>query len=105
MILMVLQLQRQICSYALMKGQLKMNETEIKQGLKDFIVDNLGVDSDALQFSTPLFEGTEIGLDSIDSIEIISYIDETYQLSMTGVAKENFRSIDTIAAYIIANKK
>lgn len=81
-----------------------MNETEIKQGLKDFIVENLGVDADALQFETPLFEGTEIGLDSIDSIEIISYIDDTYQVSMTGVAKEHFRSIDTITAYIVAHK-
>jgi acyl carrier protein len=88
-----------------MKGKQIMNENEVKQGLKDFICENLGVDADALEFSTPLFEGTEIGLDSIDSIEIISYIDDTYQVSMTGVAKENFRSIDTIAAYIIANKK
>ena len=39
---------------------------EIKQQLKDFIVDELGVDPNELQFDTPLF-GEGIGLDSIFS--------------------------------------
>ncbi|RIA64961.1 acyl carrier protein [Anaeroplasma bactoclasticum] len=72
---------------------------EIKQQLKDFIVDELGVDPDELQFDTPLF-GEGIGLDSIDSIEIISFVDETFGVSMNGVDKTNFLSIDTIAAYV-----
>ena len=72
---------------------------EIKQQLKDFIVDELGVDSNELQFDTPLF-GEGIGLDSIDSIEIISFVDETFGVSMNGVDKTNFLSIDTIAAYV-----
>ena len=72
---------------------------EIKQQLKDFIVDELGVDPNELQFDTPLF-GEGIGLDSIDSIEIISFVDETFGVSMNGVDKTNFLSIDTIAAYI-----
>ena len=72
---------------------------EIKQQLKDFIVDELGVDLNELQFDTPLF-GEGIGLDSIDSIEIISFVDETFGVSMNGVDKTNFLSIDTIAAYV-----
>ena len=72
---------------------------EIKQQLKDFIVDELGVDPNELQFDTPLF-GEGIGLDSIDSIEIISFVDETFGVSMSGVDKTNFLSIDTIAAYV-----
>jgi acyl carrier protein len=72
---------------------------EIKQQLKDFIVSELGVDADELQFDSLLF-GEGIGLDSIDSIEIISFVDETFGVSMNGVDKENFRSIDTIAAYV-----
>ena len=72
---------------------------EIKQQLKDFIVSELGVDADELQFDTPLF-GEGIGLDSIDSIEIISFVDETFNVSMNGVDKANFLSIDTIAAYV-----
>jgi acyl carrier protein len=72
---------------------------EIKQQIKDFIVDELGVDPNELQFDTPLF-GEGIGLDSIDSIEIISFVDETFGVSMNGVDKTNFLSIDTIAAYV-----
>ena len=72
---------------------------EIKQQLKDFIVDELGVDPNELQFDTPLF-GEGIGLDSIDSIEIISFVDETFGVSMNGVDKTDFLSIDTIAAYV-----
>jgi acyl carrier protein len=72
---------------------------EIKQQLKDFFVDDLGVDPDELQFNTPLF-GEGIGLDSINSIEIISFVDETFGVSMNGVDKTNFLSIDTIAGYV-----
>ena len=47
--------------------------------------------------------GDGIGLDSIDSIELITYIDETFGVSMSGVAKENFQNINTLAAYIVSN--
>jgi len=80
-----------------------MNSEEMKEKLKDFFMSDLGVDGDVLQFDTPLF-GEEIGLDSVDSLEIISFVDSNFGVSMTGVAKENFQSIDTIAAYIEAHK-
>jgi acyl carrier protein len=76
---------------------------EMKEKLKAFFKSDLGVDGDVLQFDTPLF-GEEIGLDSVDSLEIISFVDSNFGVSMTGVAKENFQSIDTIAAYIEAHK-
>ncbi len=80
-----------------------MDELKIKEGLKEFFCNNLGIDADALGYDTPLFsEG--IGLDSIDSLEIIAFVDSTYGVSMTGVGKEDFKSIDTIAAYIVAHK-
>ena len=76
-----------------------MSSEEMKSKLKSFFMSDLGVDGDVLQFDTPLF-GEEIGLDSVDSLEIISFVDSNFGVSMTGVAKENFQSIDTIAAYI-----
>ena len=79
------------------------NMNEMKEKLKAFFMSDLGVDGDVLQFDTPLF-GEEIGLDSVDSLEIISFVDSNFGVSMTGVAKENFQSIDTIAAYIEAHK-
>lgn len=79
-----------------------MNKDEVKAKLKDFFMSNLGVDGDVLQYETPLF-GDEIGLDSVDSLEIISFVDDEFGVSMTGVGKENFLSIDTIANFIEAN--
>lgn len=80
-----------------------MANEEMKSKLKAFFMSDLGVDGDVLQFDTPLF-GEEIGLDSVDSLEIISFVDSNFGVSMTGVAKENFQSIDTIAAYIESHK-
>ena len=80
-----------------------MSSEEMKSKLKSFFMSDLGVDGDVLQYDTALF-GDEIGLDSVDSLEIISFVDSTFGVSMTGVAKENFQSIDTIAAYIEAHK-
>lgn len=80
-----------------------MNQEEMKNKLKSFFMSDLGVDGDVLQFDTPLF-GEEIGLDSVDSLEIISFVDSNFNVSMTGVGKEHFQSIDTIAAYIESHK-
>ncbi|MCR5349733.1 MAG: hypothetical protein K6E20_01940 [Acholeplasmatales bacterium] len=80
-----------------------MNELEIKEKLKNFMVEDLGVDESILNYDTALF-GEGVGLDSIDSIEMISFIDDNFGVSMTGVAKENFYSIDTLTAYIVNNK-
>ena len=77
---------------------------EIKAKLKDFICSTLGVEPDVLEYDTELFSEDPINLDSVDSLEIISFVDGEYGVDMTGVGKEHFVSIDTIAAYIEANK-
>lgn len=79
-----------------------MNKEEVKGKLKDFFVSNLGCDAEVLQFETALF-GDEIGLDSVDSLEIISFVDDEFGVSMTGVGKEPFFSIDTIAEFIVTH--
>ncbi|MBQ7187240.1 MAG: acyl carrier protein [Ruminococcus sp.] len=81
-----------------------MANTELKAKLKDFICSTLGVEADVLEYDTELFGDSTIGLDSVDSLEIISFVDGEYGVDMTGVGKEHFVSIDTIAAYIEANK-
>ncbi|SDB34588.1 acyl carrier protein [Ruminococcaceae bacterium FB2012] len=77
---------------------------EIKAKLKDFICSTLGVEPDVLEYDTELFSEDPINLDSVDSLEIISFVDGEYGVDMTGVGKEHFVSIDTIAAYIEENK-
>lgn len=81
-----------------------MTELEIKEQLKSFLCSDLGVEESELEFDTALF-GDGIGLDSIDSIEMISYIDENFGVSMTGVDKEHFYSIDTLTNYITSHKE
>ena len=75
-----------------------MEANDIKNGLKEFLVNDLGVDGDSLDFDTALFGAGPVGLDSI-----ISYVDGEYHVNMTGVGKEHFYSIDTIAEYICAH--
>ena len=67
------------------------------------LCENLGIDADVLEFDTQLFGDGEIGLDSIDSLEIIAYVDDEFGVQMTGVGKEHFYSIETIAKYIEEN--
>lgn len=80
-----------------------MNENEVKANIKKFLVENLGIDEGVLNYDSPLFGDGDIGLDSIDSLEIISYIDGEYGISMTGVGREHFQTIDSLAAYVVAN--
>jgi len=81
-----------------------MDEANVKKVLKEFLVSELGVDEGSLTDDAELFGG-DIGLDSIDSIELIACIDENFGVSMTGVDKENFRSVNTLAKYILEHKE
>lgn len=79
-----------------------MTDMEVKAQLKEFFVNELGVDADELQYDTILF-GEGIGLDSIDSIELVAFIDETFGVQTSGIDKANFKNIDSLAAYIVAH--
>ena len=81
-----------------------MTENDIKAKLKEFICSTLGVEPDVLDYDTELFGENAIGLDSVDSLEIIAFVDGEYGIDMTGVGKEHFFNIDSIAAYITENK-
>lgn len=76
-----------------------MNNAEICEKIKGMLVENLRIPADELENDSELF-GDDIGLDSIDSIEIISGIDNLFGVQMTGAAKENFQSINTLAKYV-----
>lgn len=80
-----------------------MDKESVKSKLKDFFISNLGVDESVIKYDTALFGDSEIGLDSVDSLEIIAFVDDEFGVSMTGVAKEHFFNIDSIADYIEAH--
>lgn len=73
--------------------------TEIAEKIKNMLVENLRIPADELEYTSELF-GDDIGLDSIDSIEIIAGIDNLFGLQMTGAARENFQTIETLTKYV-----
>ena len=73
--------------------------TEIAEKIKGMLVENLRIPADELEYTSELF-GDDIGLDSIDSIEIIAGIDNLFGVQMTGAARENFQTIETLTNYV-----
>lgn len=80
-----------------------MNHEEICSKIKDMLVENLRIPADELENDSELF-GDDIGLDSIDSIEIIAGIDSLFGVQMTGAAREHFQTIETLAKYVESHK-
>lgn len=76
--------------------------TEIAEKIKAMLVENLRIPADELEYDSELF-GDDIGLDSIDSIEIIAGIDNLFGVQMTGVAREHFQTIETLTKYVEEN--
>jgi acyl carrier protein len=76
---------------------------EIAQKIKTMLVESLRIPEDQLEFDSQLF-GEDKGLDSIDSIEIIAGIDELFGIDMTGAPRENFQTIESLTAFVEANK-
>lgn len=62
---------------------------EIAEKIKGMLVENLRIPADELEYDSELF-GEDIGLDSIDSIEIIAGIDNLFGVDMTGAPEKNF---------------
>ena len=73
--------------------------TEIAEKIKNMLVENLRIPADELEYTSELF-GDDIGLDSIDSIEIIAGIDNLLGVQMTGAARENFQTIETLTKFV-----
>ena len=78
-----------------------MNEKElaIAARIKEMLSENLRIPAEELDYDIPLF-GDGIGLDSVDSLEIISCIDSEFGVAMTGVGKEHFFNITSLTKYV-----
>lgn len=79
-----------------------MERTEVAAKIKDMLVENLRIPAEMLTDDAELFGG-EIGLDSVDSLEIIAGIDDMFGVNMTGVDKTNFRDINSLTNYVMEN--
>ena len=79
-----------------------MERTEVAAKIKDMLVENLRIPAEMLEDDAELFGG-EIGLDSVDSLEIIAGIDDMFGVNMTGVDKTSFRDINALTNYVMEN--
>lgn len=79
-----------------------MERAEVAAKIKDMLVENLRIPAEMLEGDAELFGG-EIGLDSVDSLEIIAGIDDMFGVNMTGVDKTNFRDINSLTNYVMEN--
>ena len=76
-----------------------MTKTEIAAKIKNMISEHLRIPENMLDDDAELFGG-DIGLDSVDSLEIISGIDDLFGVDMTGVDREHFQTINALASYV-----
>ena len=76
-----------------------MTKTEIAEKIKNMISENLRIPENMLDDDAELLGG-DIGLDSVDSLEIISGIDDLFGVDMTGVDREHFKTINELASYV-----
>ncbi|MBQ6613181.1 MAG: acyl carrier protein [Alistipes sp.] len=76
--------------------------------LKEHIIDALNLEEitpEDIDNDAPLF-GDGLGLDSIDALELIVILDRYYGIKLANPAegKAIFKSITTIAEYVVANR-
>jgi len=83
-----------------------MIEPDLKTSLKALIVESLRLDEvkpESIKDDEPLFSPTEgLGLDSLRALELLSAIEYKYNIRFEGdgSAKEHFRSVASLAAYL-----
>ena len=86
-----------------------METAQLKQQLKKQIVEFLNlinVKPEDIKDDEPLF-GTGLGLDSIDSIELIVLLDREYGVKINDPkeGREIFKSVRTMAEYVQAHRQ
>ena len=82
--------------------------SDLKLELKEKIIEQLNLEDvsvDEIADNDPLF-GDGLGLDSIDALELIVMLDKDYGIKLADPkeGRKIFESIDSMAAYITANK-
>ena len=66
--------------------------------IKEFIVDQLGVDPEDIQMDTNLMKDLEA--DSLDAVEIIMAIEDEYDIEIPDEDAEKFQTIRDIVTYV-----
>ena len=69
--------------------------------LKELIVDQLGVDEDEVTMEVHIQE--DLGADSLDIVDLITTIEDEFDLSIPDEAVEGIKTVGDIANYIEKN--
>lgn len=82
---------------------------QLIQELKEHLIEELNLEEitpEDIDADAPLF-GEGLGLDSIDALEIILILEKYYgvKLANSAEAKPVFKSVRTLAEYILQNRK
>lgn len=87
---------------------MSQHELELEYSIKDMIRERLGLEEaemEAVGMEDPLFaaadsDGTGLGLDSVDALEIAVGLNERFDIKVSDKDMDIFRSIRTIADHV-----
>lgn len=83
--------------------------SQVKKDLKEMLVSGLSLDDvtpEEIKDDEPLF-GEGLGLDSLDAVEIVVLLQRNFNLEVKDMdqGREIFQSVNTLADYVIKNRK
>lgn len=83
--------------------------SQVKRDLKEMLVSGLSLDDvtpDEIKDDEPLF-GEGLGLDSLDAVEIVVLLQRNFNIEVKDMdqGREIFQSVNTLADYVIKNRK
>ena len=76
---------------------------EIAQKVKSIIIDQLGVDESEVTLEASLT--TDLGADSLDTVELIMELEEKFNISIPDDDDENLTTVGQIISYLEENVK
>lgn len=79
-----------------------MSDTEIFEKLKGIIVEQLGVEEEAVKQDATFVE--DLSADSLDIVELVMAIEDEFKLEIPDQAAENIVTVQDVIDYIKNNK-
>ena len=79
-----------------------MNEQEIFEELKPIIVEQLGVEEDAVKTEATFVD--DLSADSLDIVELIMAVEEKFEMEIPDSAAEKIVTVGDVVEYIKNNK-
>lgn len=79
-----------------------MNEQEIFEELKPIIIDQLGVEEEAVKTEATFVD--DLAADSLDIVELIMAIEEKFDMEIPDSAAEKIVTVGDVVEYIKNNK-